>query len=239
MAFFLKHHLLSQKDTWWSLLYNGSLGRMEEIAEQYIRVIGPNVIFLPSIWLFWSGMTYTGSVTFLWRYERLAWNMLVTCIQIFSGPLKVCLGFTNFWSFSHEVCAPMTVTAATVSSLKRVFRPLIPSWVVQSPPVVWSSSRNREHSIKVAKRSPISLNSTREPRKFTAFRPSLLRWGLRSLFLAELHARLGGAPKLRKSINPRKSGNHVTVHRTTDGPSTPQGNQCLLSHFLASLGAQE
>ena len=159
--------------------------------------------------------------------------MPVTCIRIFSGPLKVCLGFTNFWSFSHKVCAPMTVTAATVSSLKRVFRPLIPSWAVQSSPVVWSSSRNREHSIKVAKRSPISWNSTREPPKFAGFRASLLRWGLRSLFIAELHARLGGAPKLRKSIHPRKFGNHMTVHRTTDGPSTPQGNQCLVSRLVA------
>ena len=30
----------------------------------------------------------------------------------------------------------MTVTAAPVSSLKRVFRPLTPSWAVQPPPVV-------------------------------------------------------------------------------------------------------
>ena len=31
----------------------------------------------------------------------------------------------------------------------------------------------------------------------------------------------------------------MTVHRASDRPSAPQGNQCLLSHFLASLGAQE
>ena len=31
----------------------------------------------------------------------------------------------------------------------------------------------------------------------------------------------------------------MTVHRTNDRPSAPQGNQCLLSYFLASLGAQE
>ena len=31
----------------------------------------------------------------------------------------------------------------------------------------------------------------------------------------------------------------MTVHRTNDRPSAPQGNQCLLLHFLASLGAQE
>ena len=32
----------------------------------------------------------------------------------------------------------------------------------------------------------------------------------------------------------------MTVHRTNDRPSAPQGNQCLFSHFLAcSLGAQE
>ena len=29
------------------------------------------------------------------------------------------------------------------------------------------------------------------------------------------------------------------TERTNDRPSTPQGNQCLLLHFLASLGAQE
>ena len=27
--------------------------------------------------------------------------------------------------------------------------------------------------------------------------------------------------------------------RTNDRPSAPQGNQCLLSHFLGSLGTQE
>ena len=49
------------------------------------------------------------------------------------------------------------------------------------------------------------------------------------------------------STHPRKFGNHVTLHwltdwpttRLPDDPSAPQGNQCLLSHFLASLGAQE
>ena len=31
----------------------------------------------------------------------------------------------------------------------------------------------------------------------------------------------------------------MTVHRPNEPPSAPQGNRCLLSHFLASLGAQE
>ena len=31
----------------------------------------------------------------------------------------------------------------------------------------------------------------------------------------------------------------MTVHRTNDRPSAPQAYQCLLSHFLASFGAQE
>ena len=31
----------------------------------------------------------------------------------------------------------------------------------------------------------------------------------------------------------------MTVHQTNDHPSAPQGNQCLFSHFLASLGTQE
>ena len=44
------------------------------------------------------------------------------------------------------------------------------------------------------------------------------------------------APKLRKSTNPRKFGNHVTVHRPSFRTT---GNQCLISYFLASLGAQE
>ena len=34
-------------------------------------------------------------------------------------------------------------------------------------------------------------------------------------------------------------GNHVTVHRpTARASSAPQGNQCLIAQFLASLGAQ-
>ena len=40
----------------------------------------------------------------------------------------------------------------------------------------------------------------------------------------------------------RGVGNHLTVLRPTDRPterrSAPQGNQCLISHFLASLGVQ-
>ena len=31
----------------------------------------------------------------------------------------------------------------------------------------------------------------------------------------------------------------MTVHQTNDHPAAPQGNQCLFSHFLASLGAKE
>ena len=53
-----------------------------------------------------------------------------------------------------------------------------------------------------------------------------------------------GAPWVSKSTHPRKYGNHVTVHRPparppAARPSAPQGNQCLIPHFLASLGAQE
>ena len=49
-----------------------------------------------------------------------------------------------------------------------------------------------------------------------------------------------GAPWVRKSTHPRKFGNHVTVHRLPAArPPAPQGNQCSISHFLASLGAQE
>ena len=55
-----------------------------------------------------------------------------------------------------------------------------------------------------------------------------------------------GAPWVNKSTHPRKFGNHVTdrpsdrpTERPTDRPSAPQAYQCLLSHFLANLGAQE
>ena len=47
-----------------------------------------------------------------------------------------------------------------------------------------------------------------------------------------------GAPWVNKSTHPRKFGNHVT-ERPTDRPSAPQAYQCLFSHFLARLGAQE
>ena len=59
--------------------------------------------------------------------------------------------------------------------------------------------------------------------------------------IAELHAwreapRVSRARDLSNTTHPRKFGNHVTVHRATERPSAPQGNKCLLSHFLASLG---
>ena len=62
-----------------------------------------------------------------------------------------------------------------------------------------------------------------------------------SEFIAELsrEARASGAPWVSKSTHPRKFGNHVTVHRTNDRPSAPQAYQCSISHFQASLGAQE
>ena len=61
------------------------------------------------------------------------------------------------------------------------------------------------------------------------------------LIIAELwrEKRACGVPWVSKSTHPRKFGNHVTVHRTNDRLSAPQGNQCSISHFVASLGAQE
>ena len=62
------------------------------------------------------------------------------------------------------------------------------------------------------------------------------------LLLAELWRakRACGAPWVSKSTHPRKFGNHVTVHRPPAArPSAPQGNQCSIPRFLASLGAQE
>ena len=70
-------------------------------------------------------------------------------------------------------------------------------------------------------------------------------WGfagvIESMLIAELWRvkRACGAPWVSKSTHPRKFGNHVTVHRPPARPSAPQGNQCSISHFLASLGAQE
>ena len=52
------------------------------------------------------------------------------------------------------------------------------------------------------------------------------------------HHHHSGAPWVNKSTHPRKCGNHVT-DRATDRPSAPQAYQCLLSHFLVTLGAQE
>ena len=71
-------------------------------------------------------------------------------------------------------------------------------------------------------------------------------WGfagvIESMLIAELWRvkRACGAPWVSKSTHPRKFGNHVTVHRPPAArPSAPQAYQCLLSHFLATLGAQE
>ena len=49
--------------------------------------------------------------------------------------------------------------------------------------------------------------------------------------------REGGVPQLSRFTHPRKFGNHVTVYRASERQSTRQGNQYLLSHFLASFGA--
>ena len=51
-------------------------------------------------------------------------------------------------------------------------------------------------------------------------------------------ARASGARWISKSTHPRKFGNHVTVHWPPRHPFAPQAQQCLLSHFLATLGAQ-
>ena len=52
-----------------------------------------------------------------------------------------------------------------------------------------------------------------------------------------------GAPWVNESTHPRKFGNtwptDRATDRATDRPSAPQAYQCLLSHFLVTLGAQE
>ena len=58
------------------------------------------------------------------------------------------------------------------------------------------------------------------------------------LYILGINKHYRGAPRAVQSSG--KFGNHVTVHRTNDRPCSPQGSQCLFSHFLAcSLGAQE
>ena len=63
-----------------------------------VDVISPSATqaFLLSSGQVWSGMIYTGSVSFLLWYERLARNMPMAGILIFPGPRKVCFGLTSF-----------------------------------------------------------------------------------------------------------------------------------------------
>ena len=51
--------------------------------------------------------------------------------------------------------------------------------------------------------------------------------------------RASRVPWVNKSTHPRKFGNQVTDRATAIRPSAPQAYQCLLSHFLVTLGAQE
>ena len=48
-----------------------------------------------------------------------------------------------------------------------------------------------------------------------------------------------GAPWISKSTHPRKFGNQTVHPLPAARPSAPQGNQCSIPQFLASLGAQE
>ena len=96
----------------------------------------------------------------------------------------------------------------------------------------------------IVKDMNICISSNRELRdnlKTVHFSKFVQNWVI-YLFIAELwHAkRACGALSVSKSTHPRKFGNHVTVHRPPAAhPSTPQGNQYSIPHFLASLGAQE
>ena len=67
--------------------------------------------------------------------------------------------------------------------------------------------------------------------------PLLLKKAISSL-IAELWRakRACGAPCVSKSSHPGKFGNHVTVHRPPAArPSVPQGDQCSIPHFLATI----
>ena len=81
----------------------------------------------------------------------------------------------------------------------------------------------------------ILINRTVSNKKHYIIYKNILKADKSNRILAELDARA----ELRKSIHFRNFGNHVNVHQTTDRLSAPQGNQCLLPYFLASLVAQE
>ena len=53
------------------------------------------------------------------------------------------------------------------------------------------------------------------------------------IIIAALQAR-DGAPKLRKSTNSRKFGNHVTVHRTNKRPSVHTTGKPMFTLTLSS-----
>ena len=51
-----------------------------------------------------------------------------------------------------------------------------------------------------------------------------------------VHEQSPTAKKIWLSIHLRNFGSHVTV-RLSNRPSAPQGNQCVILHFLANVGA--
>ena len=83
----------------------------------------------------------------------------------------------------------------------------------------------REHSNKVAKRSPISRNSTQEPRKFADFRASLCRWGWRSCSKNSTFGYFDGTAwtqRLRFDLLPRLwLLMYITISSPTFSPSGP------------------
>ena len=100
------------------------------------------------------------------------------------------------------------------------------------------------------RKSNMGPSNTKTPRKHLThvhshITPAMVatRKQNQSKFIAEYHARASGATQLRQiwlPIHPRNFVIHVTV-RPTDRPPTclsaPQGKQCEILHFLASVEA--
>ena len=130
-----------------------------------------------------------------------------------------------------EFVPPFIWVTGMKCSYGKISRPLTEiSGTEPARPLMWHiESFRKDLEVKARSRKPGSYQEAISKR-------------FPGMVLAELwRAKRGcGAPWVSKSTHPRKFGNHVTVHRPQPArPSAPQENQCSISHFLASLVAQE